>query len=255
VWENANPSASVAGIDTQVQFNDGGVLGADSGLTFSKTLGSLSIGGKTVTADAPVLDLTQTWNNAGVTFSGIKLNVTDTASNAVSPLLNLQTGGSTVFRVDKVGRTSAVSYRSISGNLAFFNDTAFDFGGAASATAYAQLNQNRFLLRSNIQLSWSTSTISASGALGLSILREENYVLAQRLTTNAQTFRLYGTYTDVSNYRRLKVAMSTIGVAEINPEGAGTGASGNVLHISGLPTSNPGAGILWNNGGTVEVGT
>lgn len=27
------------------------------------------------------------------------------------------------------------------------------------------------------------------------------------------------------------------------------------LHISGLPTSNPGAGILWNNGGTIAIGT
>jgi hypothetical protein len=72
---------------------------------------------------------------------------------------------------------------------------------------------------------------------------------------NAQTNRLYGTVTDASNYRRLAMTMSTAGVAEIKPEGAGTGASGNVIHISGLPTSNPGPGILWNDGGTPAIGT
>ena len=85
--------------------------------------------------------------------------------------------------------------------------------------------------------------------------RDAADTIAQRRGTNAQTSRLYGTYTDASNYRRLTKTMSTAGVAEIKPEGAGTGASGNVLHISGLPTSNPGPGILWNNLGAVVVGT
>jgi len=46
---------------------------------------------------------------------------------------------------------------------------------------------------------------------------------------NAQTFDWYGTYTDASNYRRVTVTMSTAGVGKIGPEGAGTGASGNIL--------------------------
>jgi len=85
--------------------------------------------------------------------------------------------------------------------------------------------------------------------------RDAANTLAQRNSTNAQTFNLYGTYTDSSNYRRLVSTMSAAGVAEIKPDGLGTGASGNVLHISGLPTANPGPGILWNDGGTVKVGT
>ena len=36
----------------------------------------------TITADAPVLNLAQTWNNAAITFTGLKLNATDTASAA-----------------------------------------------------------------------------------------------------------------------------------------------------------------------------
>lgn len=105
-------------------------------------------------------------------------------------------------------------------------------------------------------LHWSDNPAnSLAGTADLAIFRDAPNVLAQRNGTNAQTFRTYGTWTDASNYRRVALAMTTAGVATIAPEGAGTGASGNVLHISGLPTSNPGAGILWNDAGTVKVGT
>jgi len=104
-------------------------------------------------------------------------------------------------------------------------------------------------------IGFASSTVGLTSAPDLTLWRDAADVLAQRNGTNAQTSRLYGTYTDASNYRRLTNTMSTAGVAEIKPEGAGTGASGNVLHISGLPTSNPGPGILWNNLGAVVVGT
>jgi hypothetical protein len=100
-----------------------------------------------------------------------------------------------------------------------------------------------------------TRGISGALALGLNPGSTLNYAVEVVNAANAMTFRTYGTFTDASNYRRVALAMTTAGVATLKPEGAGTGASGNVLHISGLPTSNPGAGILWNNGGTVEVGT
>lgn len=80
-------------------------------------------------------------------------------------------------------------------------------------------------------------------------------VLEQYNSTNGQERRWYGTRTGAGDYRRLSAGMSNAGVAFLRPEGAGTGASGNVLHISGLPTSNPGPGILWNDAGTVKVGT
>lgn len=100
-----------------------------------------------------------------------------------------------------------------------------------------------------------TGSISWGGSSDLRLFRDDANKLALRNGTAAQTARVYGTYTGVSDYRRLVLTMSTAGVAEIKPEGAGTGVSGNVLHISGLPTSNPGPGILWNNAGTPAIGT
>ena len=40
----STPVASVAGLDTQIQFNDGGTLGASAGLTFTKGTATLSLG-------------------------------------------------------------------------------------------------------------------------------------------------------------------------------------------------------------------
>jgi hypothetical protein len=139
----------------------------------------------------------------------------------------------------------------LSGNL-FLPFAIFNGGGNESARlGYNQLNLNSVSL-----IGWTNSTTSADASgVDLSIWRDAANTLAQRNGTNAQAFRTYGTYTDASNYRRVAIAMTTAGVATLTPEGAGTGASGNVLHISGLPTSNPGAGILWNDSGTVKVGT
>jgi hypothetical protein len=68
-------------------------------------------GGMTVTTGSltstegskPVLAGTQTWNDAGTTFRGIDLNITNTASAAASKMLDLRVAGSTKFNVDTTG--------------------------------------------------------------------------------------------------------------------------------------------------------
>lgn len=56
-----------------------------------------------VTVSTPLPDIAQAWNAAGVTFTAVKLNVTDTASAAASLLLDLQVGGVSKFSVRKDG--------------------------------------------------------------------------------------------------------------------------------------------------------
>ena len=53
--------------------------------------GALTLDNGTLTASSPILDLEQAWNNGAATFVGIKLNVTDTAYNAASNLIELGT--------------------------------------------------------------------------------------------------------------------------------------------------------------------
>ena len=191
-----------------------------------------------------MLDLSGTWNTTG-NPAAIRLNVTDTASNTNSLLLDLQVGGSSRFTVDKTGSTSLLG-----------SSSALLVGGGGQIYAAALGGGQATLgLRASTTFGWTSSGIG-NATLDTILVRDgAANTIAQRNGVNAQTKRLYGTYTDVSNYRRVAIAMTTGGVASIAPEGAGTGASGNVLHISGLPTSNPGPGILWNDAGTVKVGT
>jgi len=202
-----------------------------------------------------IFNMADTWNAGGTTFSAIKMNVTDTASAAASLLLDLQVGGVNKFAVSKLGHISKASIAAAADRV---------FIALTGHTGGLQYNTPAGL--PCLDVSASTASPSSVGAAlrgdgvlyfngDTYFLRDAANVLAQRNSTTAQTFRTYGTYTDASNYRRVALAMTTAGVATLTAEGLGTGASGNVLHISSLPTSNPGAGILWNNAGTPAIGT
>jgi hypothetical protein len=90
-WDSTNQAATLASIANP----------AASTLTLT--------GGTALTTSQPVLNMSQTWNAGGVAFSGLKLNVTNTASAAGSALMDLQTGGTSTFKVI----TAAVAVPSI----------------------------------------------------------------------------------------------------------------------------------------------
>jgi len=83
------------------------------------------VGGKGIVINAaiqvtsqPLLDFAQTWNAAGVTFTGLKFNVTDTASAAASLLIDLQVATVSKFKVDKAGAMTIAGGLTIAGALA-----------------------------------------------------------------------------------------------------------------------------------------
>ena len=73
------------------------------------------------------------------------------------------------------------------------------------------------------------------------LARDAAGTLAQRNGTNAQTFRLYNTFTDASNYERGFLRWSS-NVFEVGPEAAGTGTArpmritAATLKLPNLPT-------------------
>jgi hypothetical protein len=194
--------ALVAGSNQTVQFNSAGALSGDSGLLYDATTGALTVGGKTVSADAPVINLSQSWNNAAVTFTGIKLNVTDTASASASNLLDLQVGGVSQFKLNKEAALTCP------------NDFIFTRGATTSFRA----GTTRFSTVSELGL--SNNNASSPDAF---IARDAANTLAQRNGTNAQTYRLYNTYTDASNYERTSITRDSSGLV-IDAQKAGTGA-------------------------------
>jgi hypothetical protein len=74
-----------------------------------------------------IFALVDTWNAAGTTFTGIGLNVTDSASAAGSLLIDLQVGGVSQFSVTKAGVLTAT----------LTNATGLPLAGVVSSTTTA----------------------------------------------------------------------------------------------------------------------
>lgn len=100
--------------------------------------GTLTAGAEIETASNPVLNLSQTWNNAGVAFTALKLNVTDTASAAGSLLLDLQVGGASKFNVNKNGQLTT-NYGVFNNTLALRTNGAVVTMGAADDSGISRL--------------------------------------------------------------------------------------------------------------------
>ena len=85
----------------------------------------------TLTTSKSAINVSQTWNNASATFTGILENITDTNSGAGSLLMDLQVGGVSQFKVSKIGNVTVgnLSTGSLSANS--FAVTTLDIGNTA----------------------------------------------------------------------------------------------------------------------------
>jgi len=80
------------------------VLAIDHAPGAARTLlGAATLSGQTVTSNQPVINVAQTWNNAGVVFSAVRVNAITTAMASGSLLMHLQANGATKFTVDFAG--------------------------------------------------------------------------------------------------------------------------------------------------------
>jgi len=185
-------------------------------------------------ANVPISNLTTTWNNVATTFTGIKLNVTDTASAAASLLMDLQVGGASRFRVAKTGEITQASGQFLDG--AFIkggsytnNNSVYGVRQAAGEVFFCTLGVEGYGLSAGKAYNWFSGNANLSAAnYDLSLFRDAANTLAQRNGVNAQTFRLYNTFTDASNYERGFMRWSS-NVLEIGAEAAGTGTQRNIF--------------------------
>ena len=211
---------------------------------------TLSANNGTITTSSPAFTLAQTWNAAGATFTALRVNVTDTASAAGSLLMDLQVGGSSVFKIIKGAETTDTPQNGSglfvqSGNNSFVIRTAasntnaflhtqngggtFSFG-MPNGNGHIRLNgANMLEFRSTIVSCLQNLGIGATDTI---LTRDAANVLAQRNSTNAQTFRLYNTFTDASNYERASIGW-TSNTFVISPEKAGTGSIRNAKYFLG----------------------
>lgn len=99
----------------------------------------------TVVLSTPCLNLTQTWNAGAVTFTGIKLNVTDTASASGSLLMDLQVAGGSKFSVTKAGTVNTAQVNLFAaGFLSWNNDLLLNRDAANTLALRNAVNAQAF---------------------------------------------------------------------------------------------------------------
>jgi len=236
---NARLSSTVSLDNIDNSFTTGQTITAPANT--SALTASYSVTGANTT---PLLNLTGTWNTSGIA-RGILLNITDTASNASSLLMDFQVGGVSKFNISKGGIINLGTSATYKANLVAFSNNS----GISAFSNYLNLVSGNVL-----GLSINTSGITAvNSVLGFGtdssptvigdvfLARDAANTLALRNGTNAQTSRIYGTYTDASNGRRLDITSTTAGIFTLTATGNGTGVSGNLLKLTApilLPASS-----------------
>jgi len=212
-----------SGTTTRLLFDAAGVVSETDGATWSATNKALTVGGATVTTSNPVLDLSQTWNAGAVTFTGIKMNVTNTASAAASLLLDLQVGGVSIVNVARGGNisipTTASYYFGAGANISQY--TAGISFSTTGALCDVNMQSSRLSLADAGVFSW-TSSNNAAGTSDLFMRRGAAAMLVLGAATAApvaQTIRATGAFTNSNQ------AGANFTIAGSNSTGSAAGGS------------------------------
>jgi hypothetical protein len=164
----------------------------------------------------------------GTTNPGAKLDVNGTASSTNTLVGN--------------GSASAPGY-------SFSSDMTKGFYSPTTANAVSLALQGTEFFRfepNRIRSLGDNSAITLGSASDVDIFRDAANVLALRNGTNAQTFRVYNTFTDASNYERMNLTWSG-NTAFLQTSSAGTGAARSIIVQAGGQTVS-----LRTNGGSTE---
>ena len=219
-------AAALTGTEVAPLVQSGGNVKATIQQITTAVTGATGTNGETVTTDKPRLDLTQTWNAVGTTFTGLRFNATNTASAANSRLIDLQVGGVSQASIS----TSGVLFVNSIAPAAFNVVNPSGATGVSSPTFpsgnFADFHGVRISANNPAGFIGSFTLYGGSGNFDANVilLHEGANIFSQRRTTNAQTFRIYNTFTDASNYERGKMEWAS-NVLRIGTEKAGTGTA------------------------------
>jgi hypothetical protein len=240
--------ALVAGSSGQLVYNNAGAQAGAPGSVVGATGDiTLTLNGA---ASTPPLDITGTWFTGGTatttkpqvlieptgttstawSTSGTGLGV-NAASGFAGRLLDLQLNGTSNFAVLPFNTGARLDF----GPNAYIRGTTQS--GQPYMEVFAQagvglrLRSDQGFVVEGVTLGFS---LAGSGA-DLFLARDATNTLAQRRTTNAQTYRVYGTYTDASNYVRASLSSTSTAVT-LAAETAGTGADDIPLNLTAAGT-------------------
>jgi hypothetical protein len=175
-WDNTNQALTIASIANP----------AASTLTLT--------GGTALTTSQPVLNMTQTWVTAGTTYTGIKLNVTNTASAVASLLMDLQTGSTSQFKVSSTGSINSGPSMQLGSGAAgltgwVWGNHSAGFAGQWS-TAVGSLNNTNYTIASDLSNTYfsgsTTCNFAISGAVKIALTTTQFDLLSSvRLSWNS----------------------------------------------------------------------
>lgn len=135
------------------------------------------------------------------------------------------TGGSVANPLlvpDGTASVPGFAFASASNNGFFSGTLSPTISVLGSARAGWGSNSVGYQLDQSYPLSWASTTVGTASELFL--FKDAANTLAQRNSTNAQVSRIYGTFTDASNYERLAIGVSGTSVSFIQ-QFAGTGTA------------------------------
>jgi hypothetical protein len=198
--------------------------GAFTTLSAAPTSGSaLTLTGGTITASAPLISATQTWNNAAVTFTGLLVNATNTASATASLLADFQVGGTSAARIRRDGAMTANSYFFNGGPTAGFQYLdPFFYASFGSTVSFIFRGSGSNISGIPFQLG------STNGAM---FHNDADAVAGQRNGTIAQTFRIYNTFTSTTNFERLNIIAQSAASVIIGTEKGSAGGTARALEF------------------------
>jgi hypothetical protein len=256
------PTPTVAGAAGQVQYSDGtGALASSAKLVTDPTTGALTIAGASVAASAPIVNASQAWNNAAVTFTGWKFNVTDTASAVASLLADWQVGGVSKFALRKDGNVNVADlftgFLNIGATLTTMQRTSGqNIGVGINGSSGAAIGNSGVLISSPLPLGFSSTTAPTSPDVFQ--YRGGPGILEQRNGLNAQARRLFNTFTNSSTGEWFEEVWSSNQIT-LQTTGNGTGVTTRALLMIGgglaklnLNTS-VGAALAWGSSGYIAV--
>ena len=174
------------------------------------------------------LNIAQTWNTTG-TPTAIKLNVTNTASNAASLLMDLQVGGVSQFALDKSGNISLpgslnLVYGVASPVIQIYNtDRQIGSGGAGN-------------------IAFKATTLSMNGSLLVSDGNSRLVVTPTSADTTHYSLKV-GTITN---------SFSTLAIRGDGNIGMGTATPASKLHVAYSPTATSTYGTISLGGGAFD---
>jgi hypothetical protein len=168
----------------------------------------------------PMINLSGTWNTTGIATL-FYFDVTDTASSFFSNVLDLKLSGTSILKIRKDG-VAAIGGSGASLTL-----------GTAITTSSADVR-----IGSTGRYGFNNSPAVTTGGIDTAIYRDEASIIAQRLGTSAQAFRVYSTWTNSSNgsWMTLDAGKTTANVNRIISNANGTGTI-RPIAISGYDKS------------------